>query len=52
MLLEEARRSLHDAMCVVKSLINEPKVVCGGGAAEILCGLEIAKEAEKCGTAD
>lgn len=52
MLLEEARRSLHDAMCVVRSLVREARVVCGGGAAEIACGLAVASAAEKCGTAD
>ncbi|MHA1269132.1 MAG: thermosome subunit beta [Candidatus Helarchaeota archaeon] len=38
-LVDEAERAFHDALCVVRNLIREPKVVYGGGAAEI----EIAK---------
>ncbi len=35
----ETERSLHDALCVVRDLILEPKIVAGGGAPE----LEIAR---------
>lgn len=52
MLIEEARRSLHDAMCVIRNLVKEPKVVCGGGAAEIACGIKVAEVAEQCQTSD
>ncbi|MEM2099495.1 MAG: thermosome subunit beta [Candidatus Bathyarchaeia archaeon] len=31
----EAERSIHDALCVVKDLLEEPKVVAGGGAPEL-----------------
>ncbi len=31
----EAERSIHDALCVVKDLIEEPKVVAGGSAPEM-----------------
>jgi len=31
----EAERSLHDALCVIKDVIEEPKVVAGGGAPEL-----------------
>jgi len=40
MLVDEADRALHDALCNVRNLINEPKAVVGGGASEI----EVAKE--------
>jgi thermosome len=40
MLVDEADRALHDALCVVRNLINEPKAVVGGGASEV----EVAKE--------
>ncbi len=33
-LVDEAERSLHDALCVIKDVIEEPKVVAGGGAPE------------------
>jgi T-complex protein 1 subunit epsilon len=38
MLVEEAKRSLHDAMCVTRNLIKDNRVVYGGGAAELSCG--------------
>ncbi len=31
----EAERSLHDALCVIKDLIGEPKIVAGGSAPEL-----------------
>lgn len=52
MLLEEARRSLHDAMCVVRNLVKQPMIIFGGGAAEIACSLKIAEEAEKVQTSE
>jgi len=47
MIIEEAKRSLHDAMCVVRNLIRDNRVVYGGGAAEIACSLAVANEADK-----
>jgi len=35
MIVDEADRALHDALCVVRNLVNEPKAVIGGGAPEI-----------------
>ena len=52
MLIDEARRSLHDAMCVVRNLVKQPKIIFGGGAAEIACSLKIAEEAEKIQTSE
>jgi T-complex protein 1 subunit epsilon len=46
MLLAEAKRSLHDAMCIVRSLIQDSRVVYGGGAAEISCSIAVAKQAD------
>merc|ERR1711998_591289 len=46
MIVEEAKRSLHDAMCVVRNLIKSNRIVYGGGAAEIACSLNITKEAD------
>merc|ERR1711998_686075 len=46
MIVEEAKRSLHDAMCVVRNLIKNNRIVYGGGAAEIACSLNITKEAD------
>ncbi len=46
MIVDEAKRSLHDAMCVVRNLIRDNRVVYGGGAAEIACSLAVSKHAE------
>jgi len=46
MIVEEAKRSLHDAMCVVRNLIKTNRIVYGGGSAEIACSLAVAREAE------
>merc|ERR1712166_1604834 len=39
MIVDEAKRSLHDAMCVVRNLIRDNRVVYGGGSAEVSCSL-------------
>jgi T-complex protein 1 subunit epsilon len=46
MIVEEAKRSLHDSMCVVRNLIKDNRVVYGGGASEIACSLAIRKFAD------
>src|SRR5881296_2419345 len=33
-LVDEAERSLHDALCVVRDVVRDPKIVGGGGAPE------------------
>lgn len=48
MIIEEAKRALHDALCVVRNLIKDNRIVYGGGAAEISCSLAVSKEADKC----
>lgn len=40
--MEEAERSLHDALCVLRSLVKNRKLVAGGGAIEI----EVSKQLE------
>jgi len=46
MIIEEAKRALHDALCVVRNLIRDNRVVYGGGAAEINCSLSVSKAAD------
>lgn len=46
MIVDEAKRSLHDAMCVVRNLIRDNRVVYGGGSAEIACSLAVSAFAE------
>ncbi|KAM6156763.1 T-complex protein 1 subunit epsilon [Erethizon dorsatum] len=50
MIIEEAKRSLHDALCVIRNLVRDNRVVHGGGAAEISCALAVSQEADKCPT--
>lgn len=47
MIVEEAKRSLHDALCVVRNLVRDNRVVYGGGASEISCSLAVAEQANK-----
>lgn len=35
-ILDEAERSIHDAICVLSSVVKEPKVIYGGGSTEML----------------
>lgn len=46
-LLEEADRSLHDALCVLTETIKETRVVCGGGCCEMLMACAIDREVPK-----
>ena len=50
MIIEEAKRSLHDALCVVRNLVQDNRVVYGGGAAEISCAIAVSQEADKIST--
>ncbi|GAU93109.1 hypothetical protein RvY_05096 [Ramazzottius varieornatus] len=47
MIIEEAKRSVHDAICVVRNLVRDPRVVYGGGAADISCANVVAEAADK-----
>ena len=38
-IVDEAERSVHDALCVVRDVVQEPKIVAGGGSPE----MEIAR---------
>jgi len=50
MIVEEAKRSVHDALCVVRNLVRDNRVVYGGGACEISCAIAIAEAADKTAT--
>ena len=47
MILEETKRSLHDALCVARNLVRDNTIVYGGGAAEIACSLAVESAADK-----
>jgi T-complex protein 1 subunit epsilon len=46
MIIEEAKRALHDALCVVRNLIRDNRIVYGGGSAEIACSLAVSDYAD------
>ena len=50
MIIEEAKRSIHDAICVVRNLVRCNKIVYGGGASEISCALAVSEQADKIST--
>ncbi|MHA1593235.1 MAG: TCP-1/cpn60 chaperonin family protein, partial [Candidatus Baldrarchaeia archaeon] len=47
--VDEAERSLHDALCVVRNLIEEPKILPGGGAVELEVSRKLKEFAETLG---
>ena len=47
MMIDETKRSLHDAICVARNLIRSSGIVYGGGAAEIACALAVEAAADK-----
>jgi len=46
LIVEEAKRSLHDAMCVARNLIRNNRVVYGGGSAEISSSIAVRDHAD------
>lgn len=47
MIVDEAKRALHDAICVVRNLIVDNRVVYGGGAAEISSAIAVERAADE-----
>ena len=45
-IVDEAERSLHDALCVVRDVVEEPKILAGGGAPELEVSRMLKKYAE------
>lgn len=43
LVLDEAARSLHDALCVIRCLAKEPALICGGGAPEVEMTIRLQK---------
>lgn len=50
MIVEEGKRSLHDALCTIRNLVKDDRIVYGGGAPEISCSLAVAEHANKIST--
>lgn len=45
-IVDEAERSIHDALCVIRDVVEEPKIVAGGGSPEIELAKILRKYAE------
>ena len=52
MIVDEAKRCLHDALCVVRNMLKNNKIVYGGGATEVSCSLYVADKADNTKTID
>jgi T-complex protein 1 subunit epsilon len=52
MMIEEAKRSMHDAMCMVRNLIRDSRIVYGGGSAEIAASLAVTAAADSVKTVE
>lgn len=44
-IIDEADRSIHDALCVLSSTVREPTIVYGGGCSEMLMANAVSAEA-------
>merc|ERR1719253_1504706 len=47
MMVDEASRSLHDAICVARNLVVDNEIVYGGGSAEVACSLKVMESASQ-----
>eukprot|EP00448_Togula_jolla_P007501 CAMPEP_0170607320 /NCGR_PEP_ID=MMETSP0224-20130122/20989_1 /TAXON_ID=285029 /ORGANISM="Togula jolla, Strain CCCM 725" /LENGTH=546 /DNA_ID=CAMNT_0010932473 /DNA_START=30 /DNA_END=1670 /DNA_ORIENTATION=- len=47
MVVDEAKRCLHDANCCVRNLLRDPRVVPGGGASEMAASIAIQQASDK-----
>jgi len=47
MIVQEAKRSIWDAMCVIRNLVKDSRIVYGGGSNEIACAIAVNEEADK-----
>ena len=43
MVLEEAERSLHDALCVVRCLVHKRFMIAGGAAPEVEVAFQLSR---------
>ena len=51
-IVDEAHRSIHDAICVIRNLIRDPQVIVGGGACEINCAIHLRQKADEVATVE
>jgi len=46
-IVEEVIRCIHDALCTVRNLIKDNKIVYGGGSIELACGIDLEELADQ-----
>ena len=49
LIIDEADRAIHDALCVVRDVVEDQKIVGGGGAPEIEVAIQLRKYAQTLG---
>ncbi len=47
LVVDEAERALHDALCVLRALAKRPAVLPGGGAPEVGCAVALSRAADR-----
>ncbi|RXW20357.1 hypothetical protein EST38_g5492 [Candolleomyces aberdarensis] len=47
MIVDEAKRALHDAICAVRNLIVDNRIVYGGGSSDISCAVAVSRAADE-----
>jgi chaperonin GroEL (HSP60 family) len=45
-IVDEAERALHDALCVIRDVVRDPRIVAGGGAPEAEVAAKLKEHAE------
>mmetsp|Transcript_45750 Transcript_45750/g.99364 ORF Transcript_45750/g.99364 Transcript_45750/m.99364 type:complete len:549 (-) Transcript_45750:198-1844(-) len=50
--VDETKRCLHDAICCVRNLVRDSRIVPGGGAAEMAASLAVQAAADKVGSVE
>jgi len=45
--VDEAERSIHDALCILVATVKDPRTVCGGGCTEILMAQAVDRAVER-----
>ena len=50
MIVDEAKRSIHDALCVTRNIIRNNNIIYGGGSVEVSCSLAVSRAADKIST--
>lgn len=46
MVVDEAKRSIHDSLCVIRNLVKDNKIIVGGGASELNCAITLREKAD------